>query len=454
MNPEMGFRYVDGELHCDGVRAAEIVDLIGTPCYVYSADLLRARYRRISDAFAEWNALVCFSVKALGNLAVLRLLADCGSGFDVVGGGELYRVLQAGGNPSKTVYAGVGKTRAEIEYALQSGICMFNVESAGELREIDQVARKLEAKAPVAIRINPDVDPHTHEKTTTGTKENKFGISIQGTWELVAESTGWDGVELKGVHMHLGSPVCSTGPYEQALAKIADLVSTLRTRGHTINVVNIGGGYPISYTGGEVPGAEEYAAAVKRFLEKLQCEVIIEPGRYISGPSGLLLVRVLYRKESDQGKKFVICDGGMNDLIRPTLYGAFQRIWPVKSPNGMPEVMRPNDRDHESFDTEIVDIVGPICESGDFFAKGRPLPVVSEGDILGVFDTGAYGSTMSSNYNGRPRAAEVLVDAGKATVIRRRETYEDLIAAEQVELSGACGSEAVREHRRPAGRRQ
>ena len=384
----------------------------------------------------------------------MRALAGLGSGADIVSGGELHRTSLAGIPPDRVVYSGVGKTREELTEAIRAGILSVNIENLQELEVISRVAESLDRVQDCSLRVNPDVDPHTHEKTTTGTKENKFGISIQGTWELVAESTGWDGVELKGVHMHLGSPVCSTGPYEQALAKIADLVSTLRTRGHTINVVNIGGGYPISYTGGEVPGAEEYAAAVKRFLEKLQCEVIIEPGRYISGPSGLLLVRVLYRKESDQGKKFVICDGGMNDLIRPTLYGAFQRIWPVKSPNGMPEVMRPNDRDHESFDTEIVDIVGPICESGDFFAKGRPLPVVSEGDILGVFDTGAYGSTMSSNYNGRPRAAEVLVDAGKATVIRRRETYEDLIAAEQVELSGACGSEAVREHRRPAGRRQ
>jgi diaminopimelate decarboxylase len=243
---------------------------------------------------------------------VLRLLADCGSGFDVVSGGELHRVLSAGGSPSKTVYAGVGKTVAEIRYALQSGVRMLNVESPGELRQIEEVARELGSKASVAIRVNPDVDPHTHEKTTTGTKQNKFGISISGTLELVAQVRGWDHVEIRGIHMHLGGPIYSPEPYEQALVKIVDLVGALRSRGCAIDAVNMGGGYPISYTGEEVPGPEEYASAVERFLEKLKCEVIIEPGRYISGPSGLLLVRVLYRKESQHGKNFVVCDGGMS----------------------------------------------------------------------------------------------------------------------------------------------
>jgi len=451
LNSELGFHYIDGELCCDGVSVAGIAERVGTPCYVYSADLLRARYGRIRDAFAQWNALVCFSVKSLGNLSVLRLLADCGSGFDVVSGGELHRVLSAGGSPSKTVYAGVGKTVAEIRYALQSGVRMLNVESPGELRQIEEVARELGSKASVAIRVNPDVNPHTHEKTTTGTKQNKFGISISGTLELVAQVRGWDHVEIRGIHMHLGGPIYSPEPYEQALVKIVDLVGALRSRGCAIDAANMGGGYPISYTGEEVPGPEEYASAVERFLEKLKCEVIIEPGRYISGPSGVLLVRVLYRKESEHGKKFVVCDGGMSELIRPTLYGAFHRIWPARSPNGMPEVMRQNDRCYSSFETETVDVVGPICESGDFLAEHRPLPTVGQQDVLAVFDAGAYGFTMSSNYNGRPRAAEVLVDAGTARVVRRRETYEDLVAAERTSLPPAALQGSASSAKPPGG---
>jgi len=438
LNSELGFHYINGELCCDGVSVCGIAERVGTPCYVYSAELLRARYGWIRDAFAQWNALVCFSVKSLGNLAVLRLLADCGSGFDVVSGGELHRVISAGGSPSKTVYAGVGKTAAEIRYALQSGVRMLNVESPGELRQITEVAGELGSKPSVAIRVNPDVNPHTHEKTTTGTKESKFGVSISGTLELVEQSRGWDHVDIRGIHVHLGSPIYSAEPYEQALAKIVDLIGALRSHGCDVDTVNIGGGYPISYTGEEVPGPEEYASAVERFLENLACEVIIEPGRYISGPSGLLLVRVLYRKESQHGKKFVVCDGGMSELIRPTLYGSFHRIWPARSPKGMPEVMRQDDRSYSGFESETVDVVGPICESGDSLAEHRALPAIGQQEVLAVFDAGAYGFTMSSNYNGRPRPAEVLVDAGAAGVVRRRETYEDLIAAERTSLPPAA----------------
>jgi len=441
LNPAVGFRYIDGVLHCDGVSAERIAERFGTPCYVYCGGVLCGRYAEIRDAFAPWDALVCFSVKSLSNLAVLRLLASEGSGFDVVSGGELYRVLRAGGDPARTVYAGVGKTAAEIEYALRSGVAMFNVESRGELRAIDRVARAVGRSAALAIRVNPDIDPNTHEKTTTGKKENKFGIGAQGVREAAAEAASLPGVELRGLHVHLGSPIYSPEPYRLALQKILELREQLHEAGCCIDVINIGGGYCISYTGEKVPCADDYARALEVLLEKLGCEVIIEPGRYISGPSGVLLVRVLYRKESEHGKKFIICDAGMNDLVRPTLYEAFHRIWPVRSPGGMPEVMRPNERRYGGFDTELVDVVGPVCESGDFVAQDRPLPPVQEGDLLAVFDAGAYGFTMSSNYNARPRAAEVLVREGEAALARQRETYEDLLRGEQDDsLRGKPGS--------------
>ncbi len=431
MNSDAGFRYIGGRLHCNDVSADEIAERFGTPCYLYSAGLLRERYCRIRDAFARWDGLVCFSVKSLSNLATLRLLAQWGSGFDVVSGGELYRVLEAGGDPSKTVFAGVGKTAAEIEYALRTGVRMLNVESGEELRAIDRLARGLGRRATVAIRVNPDIDPETHEKTTTGKKENKFGVSIAGSRRLAAEAASLSGVELRGLHVHLGSPIYSPEPYVHALEKISRLCTELRAGGCRMETVNIGGGYCISYTGEDVPGPEDYAASLQVLLEKLDCQVIIEPGRYLAGPSGLLLVRVLYRKESEDGKIFVVCDGGMNDLLRPSLYGAFHRVWPAHSPGGMPRVMRAEDRHYSGFRTELVDVVGPVCESGDFFAKDRPLPPVKGGALLAIFDAGAYGFTMSSNYNSRPRPPEVVVDSSEVFLARRRETYEDLLRAER-----------------------
>jgi len=421
-------------LHCDGISAGEIAGRFGTPCYVYSSGLLRERFARMSGAFARWDALVCFSVKSLGNLAVLRLLAECGSGFDVVSGGELYRVLQAGGEASKTVFAGVGKTRAEIEEAIGCGVRMFNVECAGELRTVESAAAELGRKAVVAIRVNPDVDANTHARTTTGTKENKFGLSISATERLIQEAADYRNVEVRGLHVHLGSPIYSVDPYVRALERLSGLALELREQGCPINVINMGGGYCISYTGEQVPGPEQYAAALQPLLEKLGCEVIIEPGRYIAGPSGVLLARVLYGKESEHGKRFLICDAAMTDLVRPTLYEAFHRIWPVESPDGLPERMTPDDRGCRGIETRIVDVVGPVCESGDFFARARPLPPVEEGDLLAVFDAGAYGFTMSSNYNARPRPCEVMVTDGRAALVRQRETYEDLVGAEKAVL--------------------
>jgi len=425
------FHYRSGEVHCEGVPAARIADAHGTPCYVYSGAMLRGRYERIRDAFGQWEPTVCFSVKSCGNLSILRLLAQAGSGFDVVSGGELYRALTAGADPGKIVFAGVGKGADEIEYALRSGILMFNVESRDELVQINSVAGRLGVRAVVALRINPDVDPHTHEKTATGKGNTKFGISVGQAEVLAREAADWDGIEVRGLHLHLGSPVHDPQPYAMALAKVVALAERLRGAGCTLDHVNIGGGYAVSYTGAQVTQPEEYAATVRPYLENLDCAVIIEPGRYMAGNSAVLLTRVLYRKETALGKRFVICDAAMTDLIRPTLYGSFQRIWPACSERGMPEVIEPDDREIADFSTEVVDVVGGVCETGDFLARDCPLPRVRQGDLLAVFDAGAYGFSMSSNYNARPRAAEVLVEGPTFRLIRRRETYDDLIAPEK-----------------------
>ncbi len=431
MASETTFQYRNGELHCEDVPAARIADAHGTPCYVYSAGMFGARYERIRDAFGRWDPTVCFSVKSCGNVSILKLLAGAGSGFDVVSGGELYRALAAGADPRRIVFAGVGKGADEIEYALRSGILMFDVESRGELAQINSIAGRLGVRARAALRINPDVDPHTHEKTATGKGDTKFGISVARAEALARQAAEWEGVQICGLHVHLGSPVPSPEPYAAALAKLADLTERLRAAGCTLSYVNMGGGYCISYTGGQVTQPEEYASAVRPYLENLDCAVIIEPGRYIAGSSAVLLTRVLYRKETAAGKRFVICDAAMTDLIRPTLYGSFHRIWPACSERGMPQVIEPDDGEIAGFPTEVVDVVGGVCETGDFLAKDRPLPRVQQGDLLAVFDAGAYGFSMSSNYNARQRAAEVLVHGGEFRLIRRRETYEDLVAPER-----------------------
>ncbi len=431
MSDEAAFHYRDGELHCEQVPARAVAEQFGTPCYVYSAGELRKRFRAIRDAFAEWSPVVCFSVKSCANLSILKMLAGEGSGFDVVSGGELYRALEAGADPSKVVYAGVGKTDAEIDYALKAGILMFNVESRPELERIGQVAARLGVTARAAVRVNPDVDPRTHAKTTTGKGGTKFGIGIDETEKLFAEAAALRGVDLCGIHLHLGSPIYSTEPYEQALEKVLALIGRLRAAGRRVEWLNTGGGYAISYTGEAVIGPADYAAAMRSYLEKSGCAVIIEPGRYIAGNSAVLLTQVVYRKETQFGKRFLVCDAAMNDLIRPTLYEAYHRIWPVAGPQGMPAVMRPQDEGYEGVETETCDVVGPVCETGDYLAKDRPLPRVRAGEVLAVFSAGAYGFTMSSNYNGRPRAAEVLVEGEEARLVRRRESWADLVEPER-----------------------
>ena len=432
MEPEDAFSYRDGELYCEDVPAERIAERYGTPCYVYSAASLLGRYARIRDAFSPWDALVCFSVKSCGNISILKLLAGAGSGFDVVSGGELYRALLAGANPQKIVFAGAGKTSGEIEYGLNEGVRCFNVESRPELRSISRVAERLGKTARVAVRVNPDVDARTHRKTATGKKGTKFGISIAEAEKLIPEAAGWDGVEVAGVHIHLGSPIYSTGPYVEALEKVVPLIDRLREAGCSLDCLNIGGGFCISYTGEPVTPVQEYAEAVGPHLAKSACPgIIVEPGRYIAGNSAVLLARTVYRKETEYGKRFIICDAAMTDLVRPTLYGSFHRIWPVCSDEGMPPVVVPDQDGFEDMATEVVDVVGGVCETGDFLAKGRPLPRMEAGDLLAVFDAGAYGFTMSSNYNARPRAAEVLVDGPEHRLIRHRETYGDLVGPER-----------------------
>ncbi|KPK58315.1 MAG: diaminopimelate decarboxylase [Planctomycetes bacterium SM23_32] len=426
------FTYRAGELYCEDVPAERIAAEHGTPCYVYSRASLLERYADIRDAFGQWGALVCFSVKCCGNLSVLKLLAEAGSGFDVVSGGEICRALRAGADPQKIVFAGVGKTGEEIEYALREGILMLNVESRPELEAINVVATRLGARAAVAIRLNPDVDARTHAKTTTGKGGTKFGIGIRTAERLALDARSWDGVEVRGIHLHLGSPIYSAEPYESALTKALELVERLREAGCPVDTLNLGGGYCISYTGEEVTTPQQYAAALRTSLEKSACPVIIiEPGRYIAGNGAVLLTRMIYRKESEFGKRFLICDAAMNDLIRPTLYEAFHRVWPVRSAEGMPQVVRPDQSSFEGLVTERVDVVGPVCETGDYLARNRPLPRVEAGELLAVFDVGAYGFAMGSNYNARPRAAEVLVDGAECRLIRRRETCGDMIGPEE-----------------------
>jgi diaminopimelate decarboxylase len=431
MIAEGAFQYRRGQLYCEDVPARAVAEQFGTPCYVYSAAALRGQFRRIRDAFAAWQPTVCFSVKSCSNLSVLKLLAEEGSGFDVVSGGELYRALTAGADPQKIVYAGVGKTQGEIEYALREGILMFNVESRPELERISEVARGLGSRARAAVRINPDVDARTHARTTTGKGGTKFGIGIDETEKLFADAAGMPGVDVCGIHLHLGSPIYSTQPYERALEKATALIERLRAAGARVEWLNTGGGYAISYTGEEVAGPADYAAAMGSYLEKSGCAVIIEPGRYIAGNSAVLLTQVVYRKETQFGKRFLVCDAAMNDLVRPTLYEAYHRIWPVASRQGMPPLMRPQDEGYEGVETESCDVVGPICETGDYLAKDRPLPATQAGQVLAVFGAGAYGFTMSSNYNGRPRAAEVLVDGAQARLARRRESWADLVEPER-----------------------
>ena len=423
------FNYKNSELFCEGVPAEKIAAEVGTPAYVYSKATLLHHYRQIAGAFAPINATVCYSVKSLGNINILKLLVETGCGMDVTSGGELFRALEAGCDPKKIIYAGVGKTDQEIADGIRTGIAAFNLESEAEIENIDRVAASIGMKAIGAIRINPDVDPKTHVKTTTGKKETKFGVDIDRAERVFEQYRNLKNLRIAGVHIHIGSPVYEIEPYIEAVKKMTALIDRLTERGHKIEWFDMGGGFAVNY---EQPDqafpVTEHAKALLPLLANKPYHIALEPGRYIAGNSGILLTRVLYRKTGGE-KKFVIVDAGMNDLIRPTLYESYHHIWPVKpdAKNIPPQ----RSRSFEPFNGETVDVVGPICESGDYLAKARALPPTKRGDLLAVFTAGAYGFAMSSNYNNRPRAPEVLVDGDTYKIIRRRETLEDLVALER-----------------------
>jgi diaminopimelate decarboxylase len=426
------FNYKNGELYCEDVPASRIAAEVGTPVYVYSKATILRHYRQVAEAFAPLKPTICYSIKSNSNLNLCKVLVDEGCGMDVTSGGELFRALKAGCDPKKIIYAGVGKTDDEIRMAIDAGIAAFNIESEAEIENVDRVAGEMGKSAIGALRVNPDVDPgaKTHVKTTTGKKETKFGVDIERAERVFEQYKSLRNLRLAGIHLHLGSPIYDVQPYVDAVTKANALIDRLTKRGHRIEWLDMGGGFAVNYKRpDQALPVTEHAKALIPLLQGRPYKLAIEPGRYIVGNAGIVLTRVLYRKQGGE-KRFVIVDAGMNDLIRPTLYDAYHFIWPVK-PGGA-NVPAARDEDLVPVDGETVDVVGPICESGDYLAKGRALPPTKRGDLLAVFTAGAYGFAMASNYNNRPRAAEVLVDGDRFTVIRRRETYDDLIAAELV----------------------
>jgi diaminopimelate decarboxylase len=421
------FHYRDGQLYCEEVPVNELAETFGTPLYVYSQNAILDTLRRLQAAFADVDPLICYAIKANSNLGILKVMAAHGSGFDVVSAGELYRVRLAGGVPEKTVFAGVGKTDEEIREGLEMGVLMFNIESEAELEAVARVALTLGKVAPIALRVNPDVDPKTHRYISTGKKESKFGMDIERADRMAENAGAISSVRIIGIHMHIGSQITSIEPYAGAVAKGAELIGRWREFGHPIEWYNMGGGYGINYKAHEAKPVEEFARVILPGVKAAGCRLAIEPGRVIVGNAGILVSRVLYTKQSGE-KRFLIQDAAMNDLIRPALYESFHRIWPVIAPSGLPPVW--SDSETGISQLEPWDVVGPVCESGDFLAKDRPLPQVGRGALLAIFSAGAYGMVMASNYNTRPRAAEVLVDRSWPHLVRRRETYEDLVRQE------------------------
>lgn len=412
------FAYKGGVLHAEEVSIPDLIEKVGTPCYVYSHKTLARHFRVFDEAFAGVPHLVCFAMKSNSNLAILRLFAEMGGGLDIVSGGELYRAVQAGVPAERIVFAGVGKSDEEIADALAQGVLMFNIESEEELRNISKVALHLGKRAQVAIRVNPDVDPATHPYISTGLKKSKFGIAIQRALSQYRAAAELPGVEAIGVHCHIGSQITQSSPFVDAVGKVVELVRALRADGHAIRYLNLGGGLGITYDQETPPEPKDYAAAILPQLKDLGCTLVFEPGRVIVGNAGILVTRVLYGKEGDE-KRFVIIDAGMNDLIRPSLYQAYQEVMPVMEE----AAARPR---------RLTDLVGPICESGDYLAKDRELPEYRRDDLVAIMSAGAYGFAMASNYNSRPRPPEVLVREGEYFIIRERETYADLIRGEHI----------------------
>ena len=410
------FQYQQDELYCEGLPIKEIAREVGTPFYLYSLNTLESHFRAFQSAFSKVDHLICFSAKANSNIAILRIFTRMGGGVDVVSGGEIFRAMKAGASPNRIVYSGVGKREEEIEYALELPILMFNVESTQELIRMDQIAGRMKTKAPVALRVNPDVDPKTHPYVSTGMKKNKFGINIQKSLDDYRLANTLPNVKVIGVSCHIGSQLTEVSPFVEAVQRLKELVVKLQAEGMNIKYMDIGGGLGITYNQEEPPHPRDYAQALTKELNEIHCTLVLEPGRVIVGNAGVLVAKVLYTK-AGEGKNFIIVDAAMNDLIRPSLYGSYQRIQPV----------------HKAERGEMLaDVVGPICESGDFLAKDRKLPNFEQGDLLAVMSAGAYGFSMSSNYNSRPRAAEVLVSKDKYYVVREREDYDDLIRGETI----------------------
>ncbi|MFY9626970.1 MAG: diaminopimelate decarboxylase [Methylocystis sp.] len=414
------FDYKHGVLHAENVAVPELARSVGAPFYCYSAATIRRHYAVFAKAFDGLGALVCYAMKANSNQAVLTLLAAQGAGMDVVSGGELARALAAGVPPAKITFSGVCKTRAEIEAALGAGIFCFNVESEPELEAISAVADGLGRKAPISLRVNPDVDARTHAKISTGRKENKFGVPLSHAREIYARAAKLPGLEIAGVDMHIGSQLTDLAPFDEAFSLLAELVRDLRSDGHKISHVDLGGGLGVPYHTGQDPDSyhpERYAAVVRKHFAGLGCQLVFEPGRLIVGNAGILVTQVIYVKHGE-AKNFVIVDAGMNDLIRPTLYDAFHEIIPVVQDKGVKRI--------------VADIVGPVCETGDYLAHAREIAEPAPGDLLAVLTAGAYGAVQSGTYNSRPLIPEVLVEGDRFAVIRPRETIQELIALDRV----------------------
>ncbi len=410
------FKYINNQLYCEKVKIEDLARRFGTPLYLYSYHTLIDHFIKLKTAFREIEPLICYSVKANSNLAILKALVDKGAGLDIVSGGELLRAIKVGCPPEKIVYASVGKTDQEIEEAIKLGILFFNVESLPELENINRIAAGLNKFARVAIRINPDVEPKTHKFITTGKITNKFGIDFETASGILLFRQRFSHLKISGLHIHIGSQITEGAPFAAAISKIARFAGHLKKDGVEMEYLNIGGGLGIIYNKETPQTAQKFAAKILPLLKKTKLKIIMEPGRFIVGNAGILVTKVLYIKSAPK-KKFVIVDAGMNDLIRPALYDAYHQILSTKTENRKPK-------------TEKVDIVGPICESADFFAKDRRIPKVKEGDCLAIMGAGAYGFSMSSNYNSRRRAQEVMVVKDKVFVIRKRETCEDLMRNE------------------------
>jgi diaminopimelate decarboxylase len=407
------FKYKKNKLYCENVKIEDLAKRFGTPLYVYSYHTLIDHYLKLKSAFSSINPLICYSVKANPNLAILKALIDKGAGLDIVSGGELFRAQKAGCPAGKIVYASVGKTDKEISAAIAGGILFFNVESLAELNNINRIAKGLNKVTRVAIRINPDVEAKTHKYISTGKITNKFGIDLESAYKILLLRSKFRNLNICGLHIHIGSQITQSAPFVEAVKKVSNFIQRLKAKGIALEYLNIGGGLGIIYDHEAPQTAQIYAKQIIPLLKKTGLKIIMEPGRFIVGNAGVLVVKVLYIKHTPK-KKFIIVDGGMNDLIRPALYSAYHNIWAL----------------NKTAINEKADVVGPICESGDFLAKERLIAKVKEGDYLAVMSAGAYGFSMSSNYNSRPRSAEIMVSKGKAIVIRKRESVQDLVRNE------------------------